>query len=474
MAYLPKKTKTITIVPHYPFTDNNPYGNALPAQAKFHESTAKYKLYAGGWGSGKTLCLCMEILHQLYKHPGNRGMLIRDKLVDLKMTTLKELLLLCPEGMIQKHDKQGRTIYFNTGRNKPMSELIYTGLDQGVERLRGHNLGFCAVDELSEMSEEMFLTIISRLRKENTDMSFISATNPNGRSWIWDYWINEENKNDAYYALHPEFKRGEFFYINSATTDNPYLPETYVKTLLQTYPEAWIRRYIFCSWDDFEGLCYSSYIPAKHSNYDIYTPLGVEEFYVVLDYGWTNPTAIIWACVDFDGNIRIYDEFYQTNSLVSDTAKVIKNHKYWENATLLIDPASAQKQRDGKSVLDEFADNGIYFIKANNEVLQGINRVNEFFKADCLFIGRNCRHAISEIGNYRWAAVSPGRDLNEPDRPVKNRDHLMDCIRYLVNHINTPTKDIKLLPDWYYESRERMKKRNKALQHNDKYSCLGV
>ena len=59
----------------------------LPAQDRFHRSEAKFRLYSGGFGSGKSLCGCREAIYHALRYPGSFGMIGRLRFKDLETTT---------------------------------------------------------------------------------------------------------------------------------------------------------------------------------------------------------------------------------------------------------------------------------------------------------------------------------------------------------------------------------------------------
>jgi phage terminase large subunit len=70
---------------------------------------------------------------------------------------------------------------------------------------------------------------------------------------------------------------------------------------------------------------------------------------------------------------------------------------------------------------------------AQNSVPAGINRVKERLENGKLLIMGNCHQLIDEFRKYRWA--TPGRTENDPkEKPVKQDDHLLDALRYVVMH----------------------------------------
>jgi len=470
----------------YPKTDENPKGLPLPKQAMFHSLPHKYRLFAGGFGTGKTTSLGMEVLKQSMTYPRNYGVLARKDLQELKSTTLKDFFEICPEGVISNHDKQNKTITFIND-----SQVYYMNLDSSREaerKIKSLNLGFVAIDQLEEIEENVFLAFIGRLRRKNTARCFIGSCNTAGHNWLWNKWVEcpyetfvkliELEPNEAKeicqtiqkridlslidrdeHSLNAGTKREIDIYsgfgmpielakalyeksnyglIEATTFDNPYLPPDYVDQLLK-YPKNWVKRYVYCSWDDFEGLVYKEYSDVRNK-IDEYEPLKGESLYIVMDYGYRNPTAIGFYSVDYDGTARLYKEFYESGRQIAEISAYIKSHPEWESAYKLADPSIWNVQRDGISVGAEFAAKGIYFERADNSVLQGVDKVNEYFKESKLFIAKNCVHTIKEIGNYKWKEIKPGQNRNAYEEPVKKNDHMCDNIRYFINHVYTPVR----------------------------------
>ena len=416
---LPTSSQPQTFYFGYPQNSLNPEGNPLPTQQRFHQSGAKYRLLAGGFGTGKTTTLCVEIIKNL-AIPRNYGLLGRKDLGELKSTTLKELLDMLPEAAIAEHNKSDRFIKLT---NK--SELYYMNLDdsrEASEKIKSLNLGFAAIDQLEEIQETVFLAIQGRLRRYDSNRNFFATCNPAGHDWLWQRWKND---------LQPGYELFE-----SITLENIYLPDDYVKELLN-YPEQWVKRYVYCSWDDFAGIVYSQFTEALHK-IPYYVPRPEENQIHVMDYGFRNPTAILYAATDYDGITRIYDEYYESGKLISYITKNYQTNQWHKKARKIADPSIWNRQRDGLSVGDEFNSYGLNWSEANNDVMQGINRVNELFRTKRLLICENCVNTIREIGDYKWKELKPGDVRNEYEEPIKRNDHAMDALRYLANDIYVP------------------------------------
>jgi phage terminase large subunit-like protein len=143
-----------------------------------------------------------------------------------------------------------------------------------------------------------------------------------------------------------------------------------------------------------------------------------------LDVGW-NKTATLWGAHDQTNDIvYIYGEYYRSEAEPSVHADAIKKRG---NLLGVIDPAArGRSQYDGKRLIDAYTDQGLRLEPAKNAVEAGIYEVWKRLTTGRLKIFKSCQNALTEIKLYR-------RDEN--GKIVKEKDHLMDCLRYLVMDI---------------------------------------
>ena len=414
----------------YPRTELNPNGDPLPTQEAFHKSKAKYRFLVGGWGTGKTTSVCLEMLLKDISIPNNYILFGRKDLQELKSTTLKELEDMTPKEMVISHNRTERIITYVNG-----TELFYTNLDESREafnKIASLNLGAAVIDQGEELTEKVFTAIRGRLRRKQTIFGakefrrcFYGAYNPEGHNYQYKLCIQEPIANMEHFE--------------ATSLENVYLPQDYLDELL-LLPDKIKKRYVYCSYDDFEGLVYNEFTE-KLNVMNYYEPQKTDSHYIIFDYGFRNPACILFAAVNYDGEAIIYKENYGSGKRISDLAADIKTHPFFNQAYKLADPSIWNVQRDGMSVGDDFNINHqIYFNKADNSVSQGIDKVNTLLKKKRLYICKSCENTLREIGNYKWKELKPGQQRNEYEEPIKKDDHAMDSIRYFVNYIWTPIK----------------------------------
>lgn len=199
---------------------------------------------------------------------------------------------------------------------------------------------------------------------------------------------------------------------------------------------------------------------------------------ISIDYGMRNPTAVGFYATDGEGNVVKYDEYYETEMLVSEHAKNLKLKWMMEFGKarhlpidIWIDPTTKDREGiTGQSVWAEFSDNGVYASLANNDVRAGILKVAEYMRprtdwkrpswaiplteehlkyaktvgSPMFYVCERCHHTRQEIGEYQWkklgTALTEKKDPEE--KPRKKEDHSCDETRYYLMTQPDPTEMI--------------------------------
>lgn len=159
------------------------------------------------------------------------------------------------------------------------------------------------------------------------------------------------------------------------------------------------------------------------------TPFEIPSYYrklVALDVGW-NRTAALWGAIDPQTDtLYIYSEYYIGQQPPAIHAHAIRGRGQW--IPVVIDPASrGRSQVDGTQLMQSYKELGLQLFPALNEVESGIQNAWNRMTTGKLKVFNTLPNFAKEYSLYR-------RDLN--GKIVKDNDHLMDCMRYLVNNIN--------------------------------------
>lgn len=380
----------------------------LPKQREFLNSSAKYTAFIGGIGSGKTFAGCVKAYIEGVQK-GRPGMIVAPTfpmLRDVTQTTFLELL-----------DSTGVGYAFNKSENKIFvngATILFRSAEK-PDRLRGPNLSWVYLDEAAMMRGKIWEIVIGRLRV-GVPKGWLTTT-PAGFNWVYNYFVKRE---DDQYKI-----------FRGRTQDNTYLPDDYINDLVSTYSGEFARQELDGEFTLFEGLVYSEYRSGLHSQaFDIAEGMTLVR---AIDYGYTNPFVCLWGALDEDGRLYIYDEHYANRMLIKDHAAEI--HKRQGKFSWTVADHDAQDSA-------EMRNRGIFTIRAKKDVMEGIQRVKARFLVQGdgrprLFVHPRCQNTIRELLSYRWQDSKDGK--NDKEEPVKENDHAMDALRYMVMQIDKPS-----------------------------------
>lgn len=163
-----------------------------------------------------------------------------------------------------------------------------------------------------------------------------------------------------------------------------------------------------------------------------------------MDVGWSR-TAAVWGALNRETDcLYLYSEHYRGEAEPVVHAEAIKARGKWIKGA--IDPASrGRNQVDGRNLLQMYTDLGLELVDADNAVESGIYQVFSRMNSGRMKVFQSCQNWFSEFRMYR-------RD--ERGKIVKDRDHLMDCTRYLVSRLHNilrtePKPAPKQEEEWY-------------------------
>ncbi len=161
----------------------------LPSQRRFHDSKARFKGFSGPIGSGKSRALCHEALRLSYQNVGRTGLIGAPTYPMLRDATLSALLELLEQRKIA-HDLN-RADNFLVLRDT-RSKILFRAVEE-FERLRGSNLAWFGLDELTYTSEEAWIRLEGRLRDpEASRLCGFAVWTPKGFDWVHERFVAKQ------------------------------------------------------------------------------------------------------------------------------------------------------------------------------------------------------------------------------------------------------------------------------------------
>lgn len=400
-----------------------------PKQAEYiREANHRWNVACGAVRSGKSYCqISYCIPMRLMERKGKRGLrvILGATRANIERNILQPMRDIYGDSIASSINSQNYA--------KILGEKVYCiGADniRQVAKIRGSEIAYCAIDEATDINEEVFEMLKSRL---SLPWSCCDAT------------TNPASPNHWFKQFLDSADRGVDIYCqNYSIYDNTFLPNEYVRALEAEYAgSVWYDRYILGRWTLAEGLVYPNYARAIVGEIPD-TP--TEEYQISIDYGTSNPFAVmlwekkddVWYgtdCIYYSGRdsgIQKTDDEYL--SMLEDLIEPFKNSlrhtgiNVWgvqetqiDRIRTIIDPSAASfiaLLRQSK-----------YFrpIPADNDVVNGIRNVSTAIERGLFKIYEGCEPWVDEAQSYVWDSASVD------DRPIKDNDHLMDSTRYFIN-----------------------------------------
>jgi hypothetical protein len=240
----------------------------------------------------------------------------------------------------------------------------------------------------------------------------------------------------------------------------------FLEMLESSYQGQMRDRFLLGKWAAYEGLIYSMFnevvhcIPQAQIAEYLQTLLeqGVAPLFIEgYDFGIASPSCYGLALCDNQGNTIIVDGFYEKELSVDAQARRIKDirAKWVPSGTRLpliyADPsvmrrAGGAAKTVGKTIADLFREQGIGMQAGNNDILNGILKVQGYLDPrplhkhpitgvpgyPYLYHATELQWITDEYLSYMWGSDNAGNRVDSPAN--KQADHAMDMVKYLLSH----------------------------------------
>jgi len=388
--------------------------DVLPHQSEFIESTATHTGLIAGYGSGKTQAGIIKTGIKKLQYPNvpvayylpTYGLI-----EDIAFPRFQEFFAqmgvpyVLKSGAHEIHTEYGRIIL------RSMSN---------PERIVGYEVGYSLIDETDILSGDVMANVFSkiiarnRVKLPNNDVNVTDVVGtPEGFKWAYDFFVRNTKSNRKI--------------IKGKTTDNPFLPDSYVETLLETYTPQQLEAYLNGEFVNLtSGNVYHRYNRLRnHSNRIVEQG---DTLHIGMDFNVTKMNAVVFVKV---GSLKIaVDEFvnaYDTMEMIS----LIKNR--FPNYKIIIYPDASGDNRksSGKSDIDLLKGAGFVVRKLSKNpfVKDRVNKMNMAFldskeEMTALVNSNTCP-------NYSEALERITYKNGEPDK-TGGFDHITEAGGYFI------------------------------------------
>ena len=371
----------------------------------------------GSIRSGKTVSMAVGfILWSMERFNGQNFAVCGKTIASLR----RNVIMLMPQllsGIVEITDRRSDNMLIIRAGDVTNRYYLFGGRDESSYTLvQGITLAGVLFDEVALMPRSFVEQAMARCSVEGSKLWF--NCNPEGPThWFYVEWIKAAADR-------------RMLHLHFTMNDNPSLSAEKKAEYESMYSGVFYSRYILGLWVRAEGLVYPMFDRDKHITRvtPAYSPR--HRYYVAIDYGTVNP---------FAAGLYDYDPAAQKATMIRElyynggSNRRVDNEAYYKMLCdlvgnypiqyIVIDPSAS-------SMVETIQKYGRYMVvKADNDVLNGIQDVTKFLNAGCLSFYKDCIKTFEEFESYSWDEDSP------EDAIIKENDHSMDQIRYFCRTV---------------------------------------
>jgi len=399
-----------------------------------HESNqARFNILYGGASSAKSWSMALYLLtEKFWRYPGV-GLLICRKTKPAVRTSCWRLV----EHWLSEMGLWSRckVNHTNLTVTAPHGSFIqFAGLDDPEKLKSTEGINYVWVEEATEIHERDLWQLHIRCRANNPYENNGVFLTFNPVDPIRNEWLKKltQMAPQGTYLQRPARIRMVTY------LDNPFLAEEERSTIegLADSDDEYDKIYRQGLWATPSGVIYDKW--------DLVEDIPqVDDYGYGLDFGYVNPTALVWCGIKDESDLYLREILYETHLHNQELIDRMRALGVAREDVIVADSSEP-------AYIDEIADAGFNIhpcIKAGGQgdksfVRTGINRMKRYR----IHIHTGSTNLQAEIGSYKWRHTKADDPLDEP---VKFRDHAVDAIRYYVGSRPEPSETVVMqIPDW--------------------------
>lgn len=379
-----------------------------PKQSEIASCRTRFRVVNAGRRFGKTILSVEEMIGVAVSGVDKRIAYIAPTFQQARDIAWEHLKRRAQPLIIDTNESQLKLTLRTTGGGTSVIQLKSW---DAVEALRGQKFDFVVLDEVA-MMRNFWIGWQEVIRPALTDTKgaalFIST--PKGFNHFFDLFKLENTEKN-------------FKSFHATSYDNPHLDKEELEEARRQITEDRFAQEYLADFRKQEGLVYKEFNRDTHLFDDKTERKQTIETIAAVDFGYTNPTAILKIERDSDQNYFVSWEWYKRQKTTAEIVEVTRTIK---SNVCYPDPAEPDR-------IQEMENAGINCREVSKDIVAGIQTVRDLFKQGRLFIHKDCVNLINELETYHYPESTP--DKNEKELPEKSNDHAVDALRYAL-HMN--------------------------------------
>jgi Terminase large subunit, T4likevirus-type, N-terminal len=415
---------------------------AFPSQRRFYEATAKYSGFSGPVGSGKTVALVNRALQMAVENPGCLGLLGAPTIPMLQSVTIRT--------MLETLEMRRVPFTFLSQASKLFlprsgSTIVFRPLEF-FDRLRGLNLAWFGIDELTYCKEGAWQILQQRIRDPKArKLGGFAVWTPKGFDWVYDRFISPPTRLDGHEAIIAGSRENV-----AVLRNNP----GYYDDLKASYDDRFFRQEAEGEYlNIFSGRVYYSYEAERNDAPLEFNPH--QRLNWALDFNIDPMSSVLLQ--DLGGNIQVLDEISLRGASINDMCarfieRVTPLMAKWRDTNgqrpfevgvygdAAANSGNIQTKRSDYQAIKEYF-RSVPEIKliwcentSNPPVKDRVASVNRML-CDAmgrvrLFVDPRCTELRSDFLKVSWKRGAEGFDLDKKSNSL--RTHMSDALGYFI------------------------------------------
>jgi len=381
----------------------------FPKQALFHQSSAKYRLFGGAAGPGKSMALLMEGVNQANDHPGSNALLLRRTFPELEKSLLLYFRRHVPSELYRSYNEAKRRV---TWWNGSVTQFGYSRSEHDIYQYQGDEFLFIGLDELTQFTfgQWSFLTSRNRCPLPGSFPCMAGASNPGGagHAWVKALWI--ERRAAPGMERPDEYNAADYEYFPALLEDNPvYRRDQHYRRTLEALPGHLRQAYLQGDWNLFAGQYFDLFDLRRHT-------ARAEELgllcatpwlprWISIDWGFEHPAAVYWHAQDGRRTITYREYVVQRLSPRTLAHEIVERSRGEKIDAVYLGPDAFAQRTDEATIADQlgdvFASAGAGKLPrpapADNDRVGGWMLLYQLLETDHWVIADNCRALIDVL-----------------------------------------------------------------------------
>jgi phage terminase large subunit len=386
------------------------------------------------------------------KYPNTKGLIVRKTYPELLSNHIRKFFEEYPE-TVKWFNKSEKVIHYPNGS---ITELSYLSNSTDVYTYQGREYEDISIDEITQHEEQTFKILRTSLRTTNPNIKprMLLTGNPGGigHAWVKRIFIDQQYRGGEM----PD----DYGFLQAFVSDNTALLKAdpdYVRRL-EDLPDHLRKAYLEGDWNIFAGQAFPEMSTGMHVVAPFELPSNTKYFFS-FDPGYNHPYCFIVFALVPEGTLYVTNVITGRLQMTREIAEKIRELK------LKGEIYSGQDlwypgRGGGKSLLDEFTENGIdaqhgfYWNRAKTDRVRGVQAIRKYVNPKAYPDGKPRVFFFSNTQPVFDCVASMQIDPKNPEDVVKvdaldgeGGDDAYDAFRYGVMSRVYPNTADELEPD---------------------------